>query len=190
MVTNKTEQTITTPALLDRAILAINATLEEDLSWLTNAYGRSERILSNHERRKAYLPAVYGSSGEYVRLLPDALLGNYTYWEIDSQGYTRNNTNRVFIQATWSLVCYFDFRDVYPSTYENKTKEHVKELLILAMRKHTEPGLKIDVTGSRDDEQDILRAYDTSTIDPGFALRPRGLFKLMGSLEYKTVCGQ
>ena len=52
MVTNKTEQTITTPALLDRAILAINATLEEDLKALQRNWFFRKYFKERDRKRK------------------------------------------------------------------------------------------------------------------------------------------
>ena len=75
-----------TPQLFDTVISDINNCMAAELTWLTNTFGRARKIIKVIDGKEYRIPAVYIGSGNYREMLPDSMLGNYSFfWMPDTQ---------------------------------------------------------------------------------------------------------
>jgi hypothetical protein len=186
---NPTPITISGPALLDKAAKAVADILDANLTWLTTAYPKADKRERMKDTQRILYPAVYCGNGEYLSMFPDDALGNFSFLDVQD-GYTAEWTPRRIwqVRANAGLVVWFDMRSVYPTTYEQKTPENVKDAVMTALQKKLTPGLRFIINRVWDRTENIYRGYTLSEIDNQFAMRPYGCFRLDGELTYEYHC--
>lgn len=119
--------------LADDIIQSVNGTLTANLSWLTNAYGKVQRLkeIAPNNEIVTY-PGIFSDDGtsDTIKLLPDEKLGNYCYWEVlDSQNYEIVNRT-VKSKFSFKLVFWFHLPDLYPSDWKSRSIEEVKAQIL------------------------------------------------------------
>lgn len=57
--------------LFDKAIIALQDVLEDNLIWLDFAYGRVQHIKQNIKNKTYSKPVIYTSLKDYIDVLPD-----------------------------------------------------------------------------------------------------------------------
>jgi hypothetical protein len=186
---NPTPITITSPVLADVALAQLQVILEANLSWLTTAYGKIEkRVFQDPESRPVVFPAIFCGEKEYLNLLPDEHLGNYSYVEVlDSQEVVWRPRQTPDFKADIALVFWFDFRTVYPSDHNTRTVEHVKADVLDALNVSM-PGLRITVNSISERAENIYRGFSASEIQHQFLMRPYGGFRVDANIFYKSAC--
>lgn len=116
MTTTVNEQSLSTPSALDLGVSQINAKLSSGLSWLTNAYGVSEKRERVDDGSPIQYPAIYGSNNEYVDLRPDSHLGNFCFWILPEYNPTFDPGGNLLSETgSFSVVFWFDYRLVFTS---------------------------------------------------------------------------
>lgn len=98
--------------LQDSAVAGINAKLSERLEWLTTAYG----IIVKKPNEKGLYPAIETSvkdSAEYLSMLPDSHLGNYSYWDVMDGASMEKKGDFIWLKFQAGLVFWGDLRNVY-----------------------------------------------------------------------------
>jgi hypothetical protein len=186
---NPTPITISSPQLLDAACKQIGDVLKANLSWLTSAYGLSEKRERLKDNVRTLYPAIYCGGGEHLKMLPDEHLGNFCYFDVQD-GYQVESIPRKYwrLEATVGLVFWFDLRKVYPTTFDANTDENVKAAVLTALQKTMAPTFRFTVTRVYDRSENIYRGYTLSEIDNQFLMRPYGGFRLEGTLVYENAC--
>jgi hypothetical protein len=178
------------PKLVDLALLDVQTHLTNKLSWLDYAFGRAER---QHDKDGNTYPGLYQGNNEYLNLLPDTNIGNYSYFEIDDgqEIYFAQSTDTAKnhrFTAEFGLVFFFDFRDVYPGEMDYKTAENVKYSVIEAITTARLNTCSIELTNIYEQAPNVYRGFDHEEIKREFTKRPYGIFKITGKLMYWQGC--
>jgi hypothetical protein len=173
------------PKLVDLALLDVQTHLTKKLSWLDYAFGRAER---QHDKDGNTYPGLYQGNNEYLNLLPDTNIGNYSYFEIDDgqEIYFAQSTDTAKnhrFTAEFGLVFFFDFRDVYPGEMDYKTAENVKYSVIEAITTARLNTCSIELTNIYEQAPNVYRGFDHEEIKREFTKRPYGIFKITGQVN-------
>lgn len=189
-MSNPVPATVTSPEMLDAALAQVQTVLENQLSWLTTAYGKIEkREVKDPEGRKVVFPSVYAGGTEYINLLPDEHLGNYSYIEVlDSQAVVWRPRSYSEFTADVAIIFWFDFRTVYPADYQERSVDHVKYEVLSALAGSTFPSIRLTITSISERAENIYRGFSASEIETQFLMRPYGGFRLDAKLIYKVLC--
>lgn len=119
------------PVLLDKVIQDMQEMLEGNLPWLDKAFGRAFKIVEHQlAGQKFVYPAVYSGDGEYLSVLPDDKIGNFSFFEIyDPQGLSPVVQGRPKIEFNGALVFWFDLTSIYSDSKMLYTEEVKDEIL-------------------------------------------------------------
>lgn len=188
MIKNPTLPTLDNAKLLDSALSEINTKLSAGLSWLDNTYTKSTRLKKKKDGRPYVYPAVYAGNNEYLDLLPDSHKGNYCFWEIDDPAnYTEFDGDLAQVRTNFSLIFWFDFRDVYATDHETRTIENVKADILKVLR---EMGVSSSFFISSVAEQvdNVFAGYTTSPETDPYYMRPYGMLRFEGEIYARESC--
>lgn len=127
------------PVLLDKILQDMQKSLLDNLSWLNYAFGRGYKLVEHRSNGNKFVyPAFYNGNREYVSLLPNDNLGNFSWFDIyDPQQITA--VVQSFPQYTFSgaLIFWYDISTIYDDASVMHTEEIKDEILRLL----TSPGL-------------------------------------------------
>lgn len=177
----KTEPLKVEPKLIDKALAPLIKELQ-GLSWLDSAYGKCEALPTDESFRK-FKPAVYagrpngsGVKWEYLELLPDGKLGNYSFFDVpDRVGLSMERGDLPVLDFQAGLVVWFDFRKVYKSDHVYKTTENVKNEILEVMKYSR---VKLVVESTEDRVPKIYAGYEYRDMNSLFSQRPYGCFRI------------
>ena len=184
------EQNFDNATMLDAVLLEISIKLRQNLSWLNNSYTAAQKLQKTGENGKLiYYPAVFVGGTEYLGLLPDSHLGNYSFFRMrdpeEIEFYARN-VNK--ITATFDLIVWFDLRKVYPLEI-GRNIEHVKSDLLKHFRSMTLTRGTIILEQIFKDAKNIYSDYTINETEHGqFMMHPYGALMIRGKLIYKEDC--
>lgn len=187
------------PKLIDLALRDVQTHLTSCLGWLDYAFGKSEKQIN--AEGKTY-PAIYVGNEEYLNMLPDSAIGNYSFFEIEDggeieQGKPDTLTSNKYT-ADFGLTFFFDFREVYPDEHDTKTVQNVISDVLTALSTARLNSVSIEVKRCFERAENIYRGYDRAIGSYGdytsgeqarqFKKRPFGGFKLTGEIVYYQGC--
>jgi hypothetical protein len=120
------------PALFDKVVTSIQDTLGESLPWLDHVFGVAERLIKETNGVRRYTPNIYIGNNEYLCMLPDETLGNFSFFVLDDPAevaWARGERNRLTVP--FSLVVWLDMRTVGDGKTRNR--ERVKDDILKVM---------------------------------------------------------
>lgn len=177
------------PELLDIIIGNIQTGLIDNLPWLDKAFGRAERIVDmDNNRRRVYTPCVYVSGNDYIRVTPDANIGNFCFFWIEDPQSTDIDKTHVGISTQFSIIFWFDFRRIYNSG-DTRNKEDLKRQILDTLN----TGFRVrsgHFTINRIYElaENIYRGFSLDEVDNQFLMHPFGGFRFEGELSISGPC--
>ena len=132
------------PVLLDKVIQDMQKSLEEKLKWLNHAFGRAYKLVDNKaDGSKFVYPAAYIGNSEYISLLPNDNLGNFSWFDVyDPQRIVQVTQALPQFVFSGALVFWYDLSTIYSDNsvlYTEEIKDEIVQVL-------TTPGI-ISVTG-------------------------------------------
>lgn len=192
MIKNPTIGAITDPTLYDLAAGQVNATLAANLSWLTEAYGVAQRRERLRDTARVLYPAIYtGNGNEYLSMLPDGHLGNFSWWDIEDGGELDWQPNRlIFHRVRFGLVLWGDFRTVFPGEYESRTAEHIKAAVLAILNAGHWPNVTLRINQVFERSENVYRGYTVSEIENQFEMRPYFALRFAGEMKCHQICPQ
>ena len=174
--------------LFDMVIGSIEAGLEQNLPWLTNIYGRAERLVKEQGGVRRYTPNWYKGGDDYELLLPDQGLGNFCFFVMDEpEDVAWNVGERSRLQAWFSLIVWLDMRTVEDS--DERNTEAVKAQVLRALN----GGIRMRHGAFRIDEiytkaENVFQGFTTDEVDNQFLMSPFCGFRFHGVLNVMDVC--
>ena len=187
------------PQPLDVALSDLGSSLQSKLPWLTNTYGKVERLVktksdSNRDKRisnaKRY-PAIFvgGKKGEeYLSMLPDRHLGNYMYCDVTSEEIDHKPGQSFDGVVELDLVFHWNYKKVYPNDNLGKTIENVKKDIFTAIDRSIWSSFDVRILGSEEGANNIYSGYTHNEIDRQFLMRPYGGIKIKIKMRYTNNC--
>lgn len=181
------------PRLDDRLVMAFQTLLATELSWLDKVYGKAERLKELKDKREIVKPAVYVGESlgkEYISMMPDGNIGSFCWFDFDDDGDVSFNKGSKFSvsKVSFGIVFSFDYRDVYPSDWGDRTIDNVKSDILNAFEggKITEGSFRL--LNFRERVENVYRGYSVREIDNQFAMRPYGVLRVNMEATYRQNC--
>ena len=116
------------PVLLDKILQDIQTTLMDKLSWLNYAFGRAYKIIEHRpDGGKFVYPAVYNGNGEYVSLLPNDNLGNFSWFDIYDPQVIEQNIRQFTYKG--AIVFWYNLSSIYSDANVLYTEEVKNEII-------------------------------------------------------------
>lgn len=188
-ISNPTITTITDPQLWDYVLSPFQIALEGGLTWLGAAYGKAERRTRERDGLQIIYPAVYANAKDYLNVMPDGHLGNFTFFNIQD-GWDVQTLSRRFrvLNATASLIGWYDFRTIYPLDWEERTNQHVIFAVLDAIRYTTAAGMSWEVIQIWEQGPNIYEGFSSPEIDNQYLMRPYGGFRIDIQISFDENC--
>jgi len=123
---NPVKQTITDPKSLDLRVGILNQRLEAGVSWLDSCYGIAEKSEDNIDGRRVVRPMIYvgEANREYLNMLPDSHLGNYSWIDVvDGYEIEWGLGQRYRMRAMCGLVVWYNSETAFVDP-ANRTNRH------------------------------------------------------------------
>lgn len=122
------------PVLIDKFIQELQTKLLDNFSWLDYAFGRSYTV----EEDGARFPAAYNGNGEYISLLPNDNIGNFSWFDIyDPQDILAVVYGKPNVSFSGALTLWYNLKDINADAdvlYAEEVKNEIASFL-------TRPGL-------------------------------------------------
>ncbi len=190
MISTPIIPTPTSPKLWDYAVAELQTELAANISWLTSAFGKARRaVKAGPDGREIRFPAVYSGTGDYLSMLPDGHLGNYSWLDVDDYQELQGERHEYAeLTANIGLVFWLDLRTAYAADYEQRTIEHAKYDVLTALKsiRLTRSVLLIERVAER--VENIYRGYTPGEVQRQFLTFPYTGFRLEGQMIVKEVC--
>lgn len=196
---NPQPPTKTNPQPLDIALFDLGASLEIKLPWLSNTYGKVEKLVrtksdSNRDKKvsnaKKY-PAIFvgGKKGEdYLSMLPDRHLGNYMYCDVTREEIEHKPRQSRDGVVELDLVFHWNYKKVYPADHLTRSIENVKADIFNAIDRCVWSNFDLRVLEFEESAENIYKGYSHNEIDRQMLMRPYGGVKVKAILRYTNSC--
>lgn len=180
------------PALLDKAFAAINTKMLVKLDWLTNAFGKAQKLTRlNDKKREVKYPAVYTGTGkEYASMLPHEGYGNFSFWDVqkDYEIEWVDNQQQI-IEVDFGLVFWMNLNTVLEAS-ELRNLESIKEEVIAFFTAMRVPSTRIQLTGVTEQQDKIYQGYSTKEVESQYLMHPYAGLRFNGTIRYERLCNQ
>ena len=189
---NVSPATLDNPTFIDESLLEFQFVLQDKLSWLNTAYGKSEKRKDNSTGTLSIFPAIYSdgrTKKEYIKLFPDSHLGNFSFFTI-SEGYVADirRSRQGKVQFDFGLIFWFDFRTIYPNNWQNKSTQNVMELVLDVLKTTRFRRSSVELSEIFEEPDNIYAGFTHRDIDQKTHYRPFGGFRINGSVTFRTRC--
>lgn len=193
------------PVLLDKVLQDIQRALMEKLTWLNYAFGKSYKLVDHRPGGDKFIyPAAYNGNGEYISLLPNDNLGNFSWFDVyDPQDIIDNIQSRPQFTFSGALVFWFDLSSIYEDKsviYSEEVKEEIIRLLTTPGFIKTNSKLTIDRVYER--PENVYKGYalekiysnymykgeSIQDIDKQFFLYPYSGLRIEFTLTTRELC--
>lgn len=181
------------PVLLDKFIQDMQKALMSKLSWLDCAFGKADtQIEYSDTGRKIAYPAAYTGRGEYMSLLPNDNIGNFSWFDFyDPQEVSFSIPSRPQIVLDGALIFWYDLSSIY----EDDAFLHSEEIKEEVLRLLTTPGFlkgrnRINITKIYEKPENIYKGYSIEKLntDKQFFSYPYAGLRVEFTLTVQEVC--
>ena len=193
------------PVLLDKILQDMQKSLMDKLKWLDYAFGRAYTLVEHRpDGDKFVYPAAYNGNGEYISLLPNDNLGNFSWFDIyDPQTITQVVQSMPQYTFNGAIVFWYNLDTIFESS-ETINTEEIKDEIIRFL---TTPGIitttgKLVINNIYERFENIYRGYsiekiynnytyqgsDIQSIDKLFFMYPYAGIRIEFSLTTRELC--
>lgn len=161
-------------------------TLKKLLPWLDNAYGKAYTLVSSDN----YLyPAAHVVGNEYISLLPNDVLGNYLFFELeDPSTIVSLSQIRSTTKFRANLVVWFNLENIYGIIEDKILSDDVKEDIIQALAPRFYSNAFISISEIYENAENIFKRYSLKQVDTQFLMLPYYGFKFVLDIIERKVC--
>ena len=167
------------PVLWDKFLGPIQTTLFSKLAWLDHSFGKIQKLVTPTKNSTFYYPAVHLGWGDYLSVLPDQKLGNFSFFEIsDPQEYDRSKGT---ISAKFALVFWFDLDKIFNNS-EDRNLEAIKSQILDILKHTNSPGGRMTINRIFERAENIYSGFSLKEIETQFLMQPFGGLRFEGDL--------
>ena len=176
-----------TPQLFDTVISDINSCMATELTWLTNTFGRARKIVKVIDGKEYRIPAVYIGSGNYREMLPDSMLGNYSFfWIPDTQTLDARSRSSVRIKTNFSLIIWYDIRTIFADS--NNTEAVKSQILTVLNTRLCIKSGSVMLTKISESAENIYREFTTTEASNQYMMFPFCGIRIDGEMTKTQDC--
>jgi len=174
--------------MLDTVLLEISIHFKAELSWLNNCYTAAQKMIKQEKNKDIYYPAVFTGNNQYLSLMPDSHLGNYSFFRMNDPEtieYYARNVNQ--ITANFDMIFWFNLNKVFPTdtgrNLETLKMQILKEFRVMTLTRGT-----IILNEIYKEAKNIFDGYTIKESQEQFMMHPYGALMFRGNLIYKEDC--
>jgi hypothetical protein len=173
----------TTEALIDRHLKKIAESLGA-LSWMDRNFVRAYR----HRFRKdgTVQPFVYVGNDEYLPVMPDDELGNYSFVYVEEGDQISDQGDFDMITSQIRIICFWNFESIFQNEDRSNLMTVVK---MIKDQLHTTRFLyaRMELTSTFLEVDSIFQGFTASMIDDSKLSFPFGACRIDAELKYLDV---
>ena len=162
--------------------------MAQKIEWLTNIFGRVERLVKHVNGQTIYSANQYKGGNEYTLIAPDSGLGNFVFFVVDEPetlDYYRGD--RTHFKTPFSLVVWVDMRTI-PSG-ENRNTEAVKQEIVRFLNDELRLRYgRMYVNRIFNRAESIFKGFTLDEIDNQFLMQPYCGWRFEGEIEFNDTC--
>ena len=173
--------------LLDTFIVEFNGKIVNDLTWLNNPLGKIEELSKHLDGKYIKAPSMHTDSGEYMEVLPDDTLVNYSWFNFAPIQITgKRILAKLKASCDWNL--YLNVEDV-TGTSDARAIENVKYDVIQALTNISLLNASIVNVQISESFKDVYKGFSISNTDDRYFMQPfAGLSVKMDVYLRNNVC--
>lgn len=183
----------TTPYLFDKVIGELQRALKNGLPWLENSYGRAERLVTEINERRLYVPAIYQADGQYGVMLPDDRLGCYSFFVLHEPQEVLNRVQtEVRIKSPFSLIVWVDMRRVEKTMRmpDERNTEYIKEQVLSVIETASKRKGHISINRIYQRAENVFDGFTLDEVKNQFLMSPYAGFRFYGEMIATNDCNQ
>lgn len=173
------------PVLFDLVIGEMQDILASELSWLTHAFGKSQKLVKHREKNQYVYPGIHVGKNQYIDMFPTTEYGNYCFFSLEEPQTVEFNKNRFnTLKATACLIFWMDLSKI--SNSQDRRLENVKqEILTVLTRKMFIKSGRFTFNRIYEEAKEIYNGYSIQEIENQFLMQPYCGLKFTGELIIK-----
>lgn len=176
------------PVLIDSVIAEIQTQLGNNIEWLTNIFGRVERLAKVVNNKVLYSANVFTKNYDYKLIAPDSDLGNFAFFVVDEPEeldyYAGEQTH---FKTPCSLIVWVNMLTIPEG--EARNTEAVKQRLVRFL--NGEMWLRTGrffVNRIYNKAESIFKGFSLDEVDNQFLMQPFCGWKFEGEIEFLDTC--
>lgn len=150
------------PVLLDKVLQELQSLLLSKLKWLDYAFGRAYKLVEHTSEGGSFTyPAVYNNQGEYLSVMPNDTLGNFSWFDIyDPQDIDNTVLARPKLKITGALIFWYRLDTIYSDNSVLYTEEIKNEILrVLTTNAQFTANSRIKIKSIYEKYENIYKGY-------------------------------
>ena len=176
------------PVLLDAVIEEINTQMASQLKWMTNIFGKVERLVKTINGRDYYSANIHTKDNDYLLIAPDSGLGNFSFFVADEPEIIEyNRYDQTHFKTPVSLVFWVDMRTIPAG--DERNIEGVKQ----EITRFLNGGLflrsgRFFVDRIYNKAESIFQGFSLDEVDNQFLMQPYCGWRFEGEIEFLDTC--
>ena len=164
----------------DKVIYELRRGLESRLSWLNSAYGRADVLVrKSQSSREVKYPAIYRENENYLELLPNDELGNFSFVLLhDPKIYNKQSSS---MSCYCSIVFWYNFNTVLP---EGRDTERVIMEIVNALNSITYSCGSLIIETIQEEGRSIYKEFDYKEVHTQYRMQPYAGARINGVITY------
>lgn len=160
----------TTPVLIDLFLTEFNAKIVTLLPWLDNPLGQIQEISRHLDSRYVKVPAMHTDSGEYIDVLPDDKLTNYSWWQFSPIELSGKNRAKVKVPA--KLNMFLNLKQIYPTELNARKAQNVIYEIEQIINKINLKYSALRITKISTDKNTTYHGFNIDQVDDKYFMHP------------------
>jgi len=179
---------LTNPQLIDKVIRDIQVGLKANLSWLTYAFGKAQRLVKIINGKKYFTPNVYAGKESYIEVSPTSDYGNFSFFFIDDpQEIEWQPKIQGRLNANFSLIFWFNIDRIEGA--EGRNIEFVKsEILKTLNSKVWVKNGRFEISKIYELSENVYKGFSLDEIENQFLMHPFCGLRFTGNLTINESC--
>jgi len=177
------------PQLSDIPITEIGSKLKDKFSWLSQAFGKVQRLVEMKGNQRQVFPGVHTKT-EYLNLLPDGHIKNYCYFDpvdpLEVETFRRGLQSDLV--QSFGVVFWFNYKDIYTDDWNVRTIDNVIADILKFFRNTTFTTCKIVVESIDTETDNIYKGYNHNEIKHQFMMRPYRALRFNIQIRFSEKC--
>jgi hypothetical protein len=175
------------PTGLELVVKEIQETFARECEWLDLAAGIAAPIpIKAESGRSQRTPMIYTGGEDYVSAMPDDGIGNFIWFDVESQKYNRATRQH---EVKLAIILWCKLEDVYPDEEGATAHGLARDMsAVLAKAKRTRSVSRFRAYET--EAQKVYKGYWTREVEEQYFMRPYAGLRLELDLRYtnKSCC--
>lgn len=174
--------------LIDTFIVEFNEKIVQSLTWLNNPLSKLEEISRHIDGQYVRVPAIFLSDYDYMDVLPDDNLVNYSWFKFDPIQITGNKIPAK-IKTGCSLNLFLNLYDI-TGKKEARELENVKYQVLNAIQTLSLLSGSVRLLSISDRFKDVYSGFNITEVQDRYFMQPYACLNLKLTVYLRNnVCG-